>query len=101
MIDKDAFINGTISNVERTSGKLFSFRISRVKSPSDSERDALMDSFRHFESHSFHEDDIKNIKIVWVTGSFTNNGAVNAMDIQLIMIKYDGHWCWWPYIALR
>lgn len=78
------------------SNYIFSYNIDSVKSPSDSERDELMETFKSLAGEDFDESDIEDIKLVWV--NFTGNvpGFWPAGATRFIMIKYNGRWCYWP-----
>jgi hypothetical protein len=60
-----------------------------------------MANFRYFGGNDFDESDIEGIKIIWVyyTGNVPAVWPMHAT--RFIVIKYQGHWCWWPETISR
>lgn len=99
--DKETLIWDTKNNVQSVSGYLFSYRIDSMDDPSSREYDELMANFRYFGGNDFDESDIEGIKIIWVyyTGNVPAVWPMHAT--RFIVIKYQGHWCWWPETISR
>lgn len=75
---------------------IFSYNIEEAKTPTAQERQQMMEDFRYFAGEDFNENDIQDIKIIWVNykGNVTGIWPIHAT--RFIMIKYNGRWCCWP-----
>lgn len=95
---REKLIADMSSSVESMSDYIFSYGIDRVVDPSDNDREILIKKAQLIAGDDFEENDIKDIKVVWVT--FTGNvpSVWPSGSTRFVMIKYDGRWCWCPYI---
>ena len=92
MLDIEAFIDDMGSSVNQLSELSFGYRVEKTASPSSKEYEALLEQFYYFGGYDFDEDDIKDIKIVWIDTDLEIEGSI----FRFVMIKYGGRWCWWP-----
>ena len=97
-VDRDELIADLSSSVESMSEYMFSYSIEKVNDPSDGDREKLIKKTQLVVGDDFNESDIKDIKVVWV--KFTGNvpSVWPSGSTRFVMIKYDGRWCWCPYI---
>jgi len=76
---------------------LFSYNTDRVVTPSDKQREQLIESISEMIGEHFNPDIIEDVKMVWVDFRGGTMGYWGLNHTRFVMIKYAGEWCWWPF----
>lgn len=96
LTDKEALLRDVSEMTEALSQYLFSYNIEKAADPTTKEVEEYMEVFRYFGGEDFREEDIEDIKIVWVNYKGNIPSFWPSHATRFVMIKYEGKWCWWP-----
>ena len=95
--DAERFANDVIYDAIFISYQSFGYRVDKTASPSTKERDQIISELKYYGGSDFDEGELDEITLVWVSHDMEYIvGMWQASIVRFVMIKYDGHWYWWP-----
>ncbi|MBR2721203.1 MAG: hypothetical protein IKC31_07860 [Clostridia bacterium] len=100
-LDKEKYLMNADREVKWFSEQLYSFYLEDPMTPSEKEREELIEAFRYYGGEKFDESKLGDMQMIWV---------IYRRDIYLIwpkcatrfmVFEYDGRWLWWPFNVNR
>ena len=95
--DAERFANDVIYDAIFISYQSFGYRVDNTAPPSAKDRDRIISDLHYYGGDDFDEDELSDITLVWISHDMEYIvGMWQASVVRFVMIKYDGHWYWWP-----
>ena len=95
--DSRDFVIEFKATVGQMSKYIVSFNIEKAETPNSMYREELIEAIVYFADDDFNENDIEDIKIIWVNYEGGKvMGTLHSRATRFTMFKYKGEWYWWP-----
>ena len=95
-LDREALEEYMEKSVKDLSDYITFYHVEDVKKPSSNEREEVLETLSYYKDFGYDEDKLEDIKLVWAGMRGGPVGTCNFTNERFVMIKYDGHWYWWP-----
>ena len=96
MIDSEKILLDAQVSVNIFSKQLYTYYLEDPATPSERERNELIETFKYYGGENFDEEKLGEFKMVWVDYRIDIYYFWPKRGTRFIVFEYDGRWCWWP-----